>query len=245
MKNIILLIAFFGCFRSAFQKVRCRGEIVGTMDKSFVRKEATHVVTECDITWPKVRCEAVVCFNERAPGYFTFYGCSYSYDNLTNDCSYSNANYTSGCSFSTANFSTVCNNYFQKHFSILECTHKSRKGTRTCEKERKNAEKPFELKYGGYKCQNCFFGQQYADYSNVRYPLYKPATTSNPAENTSESPKPQKGIDIFFSDMDIPLGVPPSAGSGRSTELGIGQHFVMVFAAVALVGTAIGHGILL
>ncbi|KAL3099705.1 hypothetical protein niasHS_003160 [Heterodera schachtii] len=53
-----------------------------------------------------------------------------------------------------------------------------------------------------------------------------------------------QGRNIVFSDMEIPLGVPPS-GSGRSTEPGIGHHFVMVFVTVALVGTAIRHGILL
>ncbi|KAL3113092.1 hypothetical protein niasHT_010855 [Heterodera trifolii] len=127
-----------------------------------------------------------------------------------------------------------------------------------CGEEAKKDKGNFIKKYGNYRCEQCQFGKVNEDNGNAKFPPYQPKTPPpNPAiastaslpnpENTSVSvpPKPQNGIDIVFSDMDIPLGVPPSAGSGRSTEPGIGPHFVIVFVAVAFVGTAICHGILL
>ncbi|KAL3113087.1 hypothetical protein niasHT_010850 [Heterodera trifolii] len=169
MKNIILLIAFFGCFRSAFQ-VKCRWETVGTMEKPFVHKKATNYTLECH-RQEKKACEAVVCFNERVPGYFTHYGCGHFH----------------------ANYSDVCNKFFEKYFSLHECELiEPSKNYDACDKELNKAEKAFELKYGGYKCQDCFFGKEKDDLSNMAYPEYKP--TSKPAKNASASPKPQKGI---------------------------------------------------
>ncbi|KAL3116973.1 hypothetical protein niasHT_002932 [Heterodera trifolii] len=106
-----------------------------------------------------------------------------------------------------------------------ECELRNNGNRNVCKEEKNKHEGNYIKKYGNYRCEKCQYGKENEDNGNANYPVYQ-------------------SKDIVFSDMEIPLGVPPS-GSGRSTEPGIGHHFVMVFVTVALVGTAIRHGILL
>ncbi|KAL3102494.1 hypothetical protein niasHS_001236 [Heterodera schachtii] len=148
--------------------------------------------------------------------------------------------------------------------------HKELKNSSGVCHERGTNEAAFVKKYGSnYRCEQCQYGNENEDNGNANFAPHWPAPPPKPEiastvpspnhvnasvaphppnpKNSSVPlpPNPENGIDIVFSEMDIPLGVPPSAGSGRSTEPGIGQHFMMIFVAVALVGTAIRHGILL
>ncbi|KAL3097649.1 hypothetical protein niasHT_020322 [Heterodera trifolii] len=235
MKLMLRLIVLCACFWSA-KLLSCRKEIIGTVQQSFVDKEAKNASIACpeiDGAGKLKFCVKEVCFRDgKVEHYVTIYACSVT----TADCN------TAGRLF----------------MARQECQVKNNGNTNACKEEKNKHEGNYIKNYGNYRCEQCEYGKENEDNGNANFPLYKPkvdppkpeisSTAPLPNPETSSVPvssKPQNGIDIVFSDMDIPLGVPPSAGSGRRTEPGIGHHFVMVFAAVALVGTAIRHGILL
>ncbi|KAL3103591.1 hypothetical protein niasHT_020614 [Heterodera trifolii] len=144
MKLILQLIVLFACFWSA-KLVSCRFEIVGTVEQSFVDKEAKNSSVECSKQFKY--CSKEVCFRDDGH-YVTVYAC-------------------------TNSINTDCNNAGGAiYLAQLECNEKNKANEADCEEEKKKD--TFVKKYGNYRCEQCEYGKENEENGNANFPLYKP-----------------------------------------------------------------------